>query len=177
MRMPSSTLVQTAVFAVGVLLLGLLNSFVNPSALDLGNDYFPANPAAVVVSGEPLEHGYATTSYADLFSYLDLLYEEPPFVVVLDARSAEHYAAGHIPGAFLLDQFHQDRYIDALLPTLKQAAMVVVYCTGGDCEDSIFLSNSLVYHYGMDKDSISIFEGGVALWEEQGSPLKEGSAR
>jgi len=175
--MPASTFVQTAVFAVGVLLLGLLNSFLNPSALDLGNDYFPANPSALVPSGEPLEHGYESTSHTDLFSYLDLLYEEPPFVVVLDARSAEHYETGHIPGAFLLDQFHQDRYIDALLPTLKQADMVVVYCTGGDCEDSIFLSNSLVYHYGISKDSISIFDGGVALWEEQGYPLKEGAER
>jgi rhodanese-related sulfurtransferase len=177
MKLPSSTFAQTALFAAGVLVLGLLNSFLNPLALDLSNDYFPAGAAVASISGNTLEHNYNIIGEDELHSYLDLLFEDPPFVVVLDARSAEHYAAGHIPGAFLLDQFHQEETIGTLLPILKEAAMIVVYCTGGDCEDSIFLSNSLVYNHGLDTEIISIFEGGMEEWEKMGYELKEGEGR
>lgn len=177
MRLPTSTFAQTALFAAGILVLGLLNSLLNPSALDLGNDYFPAGATVESVDGSSLVHSYGTIDHDTLHSYLDLLYEEPPFIVVLDARSESHYAAGHIPGAFLLDQFHQEDTIDALLPILKEAAMIVVYCTGGDCEDSIFLSNSLVYNHGLDMEIISIFEGGVEEWEAMAYELKEGEGR
>ena len=187
MRTPSSTLAQTACFATGVLVLGLLNSLLNPDALSLGYNYFPTGisasnqevgaTASASTNGKSLQHGFATKSIDDVHSYLDLLYEDPPFVVLLDARSASHYEAGHIPGAFLLDQFRQDDTIDELLPILKEAAIIVVYCTGGECEDSIFLSTSLVYNHGISADDISIFEGGIELWEQHGYELKEGKQR
>jgi rhodanese-related sulfurtransferase len=164
-------------FAVGVLLLGLANSWLNPGALQLGRDYFPAGVAAEDGTGEPLEHGYQTVDYETLASYQELLFEEPPYVVVLDARSAAHYEEGHIPGAYLLDHYHQDDHMDALLPLLQDAPMIVVYCTGGDCEDSIFLCNDLVRTYGIYQEALYIFEGGITAWEEQGAPLQEGARR
>lgn len=177
MRLPTSTLAQTAVFAISVLVLGVLNSYINPSALRLHVAYI--NPAETVIDdeGNSLSHGYQTASHEDVNSYLDLLYEDPPYVVLLDARSEAHYEEGHIAGAFLLDHYRQDQYIEELKPVLNDSAIIVIYCTGGDCEDSIFLSNSLVYNHGIEKEKIYIFEGGVELWEEVGHPLKESAER
>jgi len=177
MRLPSSTCAQTAAFAIGVLALGIFNSYLNPSALRLHVVYI--NPTVLHGNGESkeLEHGYQTASAEDVKSYLDLLYEDPPYVMVIDARSKAHYEEGHIPGSFLLDHYHQDRYIEELKPVLEESAIIVIYCTGGDCEDSIFLSNSLVYHHGVEKEKIYIFEGGVEVWEGLAFPMKEGGER
>ncbi|MCP4091842.1 MAG: rhodanese-like domain-containing protein [Planctomycetes bacterium] len=177
MRLPTSTLAQTAVFALGVLVLGVLNSYINPNALRLHVAHI--NPTEIHNGGEGkgLEHGYQTASAEDVKSYLDLLYEDPPYVMMIDARSEAHYQEGHIPGSFLLDHYHQDQYIKELKPTLEESAIIVIYCTGGDCEDSIFLSNSLVYNHGVEKEKIFIFEGGVEVWEEKGYPMKEGAER
>lgn len=175
MKLPQSLLGQTLAFAVASVVLGLGNVWLNPEALHLGRDYFPGGSQAS--STQKLEHEFQTIGAEELHSYLDLLYDEPPYVMVLDARSEGHYRRGHIPGSYLLDQYHQEATLSEIMPILEQAPQVVVYCTGGDCEDSIFLCRSLVYDHGILQESLYIFEGGSSEWKELGYPMKEGDER
>lgn len=180
MNAPSSTLSQTIIFSAAVLVLGLLNSFLNPTALDLGRDYFPK----LISSDQPVDGGHSDLPQHDFgVMTADLLLEFLPELmdsnaaVLIDARSSEHYEADHIPGAYLVHHYTKDNYIDAVLPQMREAGYVIVYCRGGDCEDSIFLATDLVYHHGIEKEVIYIYEGGIAEWESLGHPLKEGIER
>ncbi|MHC4379835.1 MAG: rhodanese-like domain-containing protein [Planctomycetota bacterium] len=164
MKNPSNTITQA--FAVGgiVLVLALLNSWINPTAVDLGRNYF----AKV--------HDFQTIEAADILEFLpDLL--ESDFAVLIDARDADHYAAGHIPGAYLLDNYNLEDTLHLALPAMQAAGFVIVYCKGGDCEDSIFLATDLVYRHGIEKEVVYIYEGGTEHWEALGHPLKEGMDR
>ena len=55
--------------------------------------------------------------------------------------------------------------------------IVVVYCKGGDCEDSIFLARDLVYKHAVPLESLYIYEGGMNDWNTNGSPVQSGGVR
>lgn len=54
--------------------------------------------------------------------------------MILDARSPERFAEGHIPGArnLYVDQF--DNFFPELEPLLDKGGQIVVYCDGVDCD-------------------------------------------
>jgi len=91
--------------------------------------------------------------------------------VLLDARTADVYAAGHIPGALNLPAAEFDQAYPGLKSRIKAASLLVVYCDGGDCE----LSHDLA---GMLKDMghgpIQLFPGGFDAWMEAGHDMREG---
>jgi 3-mercaptopyruvate sulfurtransferase SseA len=60
---------------------------------------------------------------------------------------------------------------------MQEAGYVIIYCAGGDCEDSIFLATDLVYRYGIEKEVLYIYEGGMEEWEGLGHPIATGEAR
>lgn len=94
-------------------------------------------------------------------------------IVFVDARNDEHYLAGHIPGAYQLDHYHPENYLDAVLPACQVAQKIVVYCTGGACEDSeqtaIFLRDS-----GVPKERLLVYAGGFDEWSANGMPVEVG---
>ncbi len=179
MQVPTSTLGQSLCFSALVLILALANSFLNPRALDLTRDYFPQAQSAALTSSKPSssalpKHDFGVMTAEDILEFLPDFKKEDHMVICLDARSPSHYRNGHIPGAYLLDHYHQDDYLPQLVPMLKQAGYVIVYCKGGDCEDSIFLATDLVYHQGIEKEVVYIYEGGFHEWREKGLPITEG---
>lgn len=179
MKMPSTTLGQTAAFSGLVLVLALLNSWINPTALDLGRDYFPSLGGSSSDTGSSLSTGLPEHDFGvmDLEMMLEFLPEFPvdgSGIVLIDARSEEHFLEGHIPGAKLLHHYRKEDYIDAVLPAMQDAGYVVIYCKGGDCEDSIHLATDLVYHHGIEKEVLYIYEGGIEEWENAGHPIAEG---
>lgn len=91
--------------------------------------------------------------------------------VLLDARAADVYAAGHIPGALNLPTAEFDQAYPGLKARIAAASLLVVYCDGGDCE----LSHDLA---GMLKDlghgPIQLFPGGFDAWMEAGYDMREG---
>ncbi len=95
-------------------------------------------------------------------------------IVIVDARNDEHFAEGHIPGAFQIDNYNVDRDFGAVLPYLEAAERVIVYCGGGDCEDSIFLATELESR-GIEFDKLAVFEGGMKEWVAEELPLEEGA--
>ena len=53
---------------------------------------------------------------------------------------------------------------------------MIIYCAGGDCEDSIQLATDLVFTHGLSKEMIAIYEGGYEEWvnAELGTAMTEG---
>ncbi|MDP6963285.1 MAG: rhodanese-like domain-containing protein [Planctomycetota bacterium] len=165
------TLLQSLLFAGLCCLFSFANLFINPSALSLSTNYSPSS------SSVALEHEFGEIEYTELQSYLELLNDDPPYVVVIDARNEAAYELGHIPGAYLVDHYRQQQYLDQLAPLISQTPIVVVYCKGGDCEDSIFLARDLAYKYDVAVESLFIYEGGTNDWQANGLELKTGIER
>ncbi|OGF14682.1 MAG: hypothetical protein A2W00_03995 [Candidatus Eisenbacteria bacterium RBG_16_71_46] len=92
-------------------------------------------------------------------------------VMVIDARAADEYAAGHIAGALNLP------YNDALAEPARVARLdprgrpIVVYCDGGTCELSMDLAKLLVES---GKRRVLVYERGIAGWEAAGYALAHG---
>ena len=106
------------------------------------------------------------------------LFEDPrsqqELIVFIDARNDEHYMAGHIPGAYQFDHYHPDKYLSAVIPACQQAQQIVVYCKGGECEDSEFAALMLRDSVGIAKEKLFVYAGGITDWEAAGHPLEIG---
>jgi rhodanese-related sulfurtransferase len=93
---------------------------------------------------------------------------------IVDARSTEEFAEGHIPGAVNLpfDDVYRD---EARLKAFDSGGRpIIVYCGGGDCELSKSLALSLVQVGGQKK--VLVFTGGITDWQKAGYPLVKGAA-
>jgi len=117
------------------------------------------------------EKGLATVT----FDEVKALFEDPMYqygaYVFVDARNDERFAEGHIPGALQLDHYHVERYIGAVLEQIPGKLKVIVYCTGGSCEDSEFAAMDLVYS-GVPASQLAVYLGGIEEWKARGMPLQ-----
>lgn len=98
-------------------------------------------------------------------------------MIFVDARRRSDYEEGHIPGAVWLYHYQSERLFPDVRDDLEQAFIIVVYCNGGDCEDSIHLASDLSSHYGLPSENIFVFEGGMSEWREAGFPVQVGGER
>ena len=168
MKLPRTLLGEAATLAVLVLIVALIANALHPKGLNLGKDYFPHD------SSTNLQHDFDVLSFEDTKDWYPYAKDEDGGVVFLDARSEKDYVAGHIPGARLCHHYHQDLYVPEILDLLKGADMIVIYCAGGQCEDSIQLATDLVYRHGVPKAALAIFEGGYEQWIDDGMEIQKG---
>ena len=91
----------------------------------------------------------------------------------IDARGDDAYADGHIPGAIQCDHYRFDEYFDGVFSLTECAEKVVVYCSGGECEDSVLLCRDLL---GVDVcyEKLYLFRGGCVEWSANGMPCRKG---
>lgn len=89
-------------------------------------------------------------------------------VIFLDARYPEDYEEGCIPGALLLPFEEIDDYWYGVEARLPKDHHIVTYCSGDECELSLFLAR---YLRDEGYEHLSIFYGGARLWEENGMPM------
>ena len=156
MKRPPSLLGQATVFLIVGFAFSMIANAIHPSGVELSRNYFQqAAP----------EHGFTVIDTEELAEWLEFLSQDEGGNLLLDARGPDSFALGHIPGAILVDHYHQQDYIPAILPALQRAAMVIVYCNGGDCEDSLFLAHDLVYEYGLMPEVLHVYEGGLDAWQ------------
>lgn len=97
-----------------------------------------------------------------------------PFV---DARRTAVYEQGHIAGARNISVWESD--LDDKLKAfyeegLDPEAPVVVYCSGGNCEDSHTLGQRL---WGLGFNNVLVYKDGYPDWLKQGGPTRTGSGR
>ena len=105
------------------------------------------------------------------------LFQDPRFkqgsIVFIDARDEQHYQEGHIPGAYEFDPYRPEKYFAAVLPVCKAAEQIVVYCNGGDCDDSESAA-LLLRDVGIANQKLFVYGGGITEWTTNGLPVETG---
>ena len=131
----------------------------------------PLDPAIVA---RLAEKGLQAMTLAEaLTTWQDPMRQYEAFVFV-DARDDLHYEEGHIPGAWPFDPFRPDAYLPDLMPLLPTSMKLVVYCNGGDCEDSESAAIQLL-QWGADASRLFVFAGGITAWRDAGLPVEKGA--
>jgi len=131
-------------------------------------------PAAKTENTKRLQHDYQEIDFAELVR----VFQEPATAqglnLFVDARKPDLYEEGHIPGAMQCDPYEPDEALDDIVARANGVERVIVYCGGGDCEDSIFMCRELV-EAGVASDSIYLYPGGWKEWTTNEMPTQAGS--
>jgi rhodanese-related sulfurtransferase len=137
-------------------------------------------------SGIPLVGNWPSVSGSDTVAVPPSADEgDPPFIsldeaaakfqlrdaVFIDARDPEDYEYGRIRGALNLPYDYLEDYWDEVVPELPKDKQYVIYCSGTECELSLFLARDMVYD-GFEK--VFIFYGGWREWERAKLPTESG---
>jgi rhodanese-related sulfurtransferase len=97
-------------------------------------------------------------------------------VLFLDARRSSVYRDGHITGARSVSVWEadvEDKVRGLFSEGRDQSAPIVVYCSGGDCEDSHMLGQKL---YFVGFDNVLVYKDGFPDWQKRGLPVSKGDA-
>ena len=89
-----------------------------------------------------------------------------PGFVLLDARSRESYAAGHLPGAVSLPHAEIDEDALAALPD----ELIVTYCWGPGCNGATRAAARVA---GLGRE-VKEMIGGYEYWVREGHPVETG---
>jgi rhodanese-related sulfurtransferase len=95
-------------------------------------------------------------------------------VLVVDARRKKDYEQGHIAGARNISPWEgdADAKITALVNEGRDGAIpIVVYCSGGDCEDSHMLATRV---YGGGFNNLLVYRDGWPDWVKRGGKSAAG---
>lgn len=126
-------------------------------------------PAAPVAAAAFFRERLAfTTDPADV--HADLAAGGAPFVVV-DARSPEAFARGHVPGAISFP--HRTMTAETAARLLPAGVVVVTYCDGVHCNASTRAAARLAALGYEVKEMLDGLEG----WRRDGLPVEEGAGR
>ncbi|MGK3141438.1 rhodanese-like domain-containing protein [Pantoea sp. C2G6] len=107
--------------------------------------------------------------YTDAWDLAEDLAQQQPDIVVIDARAAAAYRAGHICGAINFPH----REIDAATTAqLDRHKVYVTYCDGIGCNGSTKAAWKLASFGFQVKELI----GGLDFWKRDGHPLTWGEA-
>jgi rhodanese-related sulfurtransferase len=98
-------------------------------------------------------------------------------VLFLDARRTKIYEEGHIAGAQPMSVWESDvdqKTVALLNEGRDQELPIVIYCSGGDCEDSHMLSEKL---FGAGFNNLLVYRDGWPDWVKRGGAQAKGPAR
>ncbi|HYO75685.1 MAG TPA: rhodanese-like domain-containing protein [Thermoanaerobaculia bacterium] len=96
----------------------------------------------------------------------------------LDARRTSVYEAGHIAGSrtFSVWESDIDDKVNALYEQRsdprEQNQPIVIYCSGGACEDSHMLAQKL---WGIQFNNIYVYKDGFPDWQQRGGAVRTGA--
>ena len=181
--------------------LAFVANEVSPRGLSLTRNYFPGStPSSSRVASaadqtpHPGDTGVAAASPAELLAarlrakglqlvesnQVAQLFRDPRYeqelILFIDARDDRHYQDGHIPGAYQFDHYRAEKYLANVLTACQWAEQIVVYCTGGDCEDSEFAA-IMLRDAGIPKEKLFVYGGGITEWTTNGLPLEVGGRK
>lgn len=121
------------------------------------------------------DHEYQKIKTEGVAELLDDPNTEMGLNLILDARDADHFEEGHIPGAIHLNYYELENVMDEILQErLAAAEKIVVYCNGGQCSDSIYMCRDLIGEYDVDYDHVYLYGGGWKAWTAKGQPVATG---
>ncbi len=183
------TITQATLFLIAAAALGLAGNAIHPDGLELGRDYFPVDRLDEAAGqSDGAENGDEVPDPRRDFQMMDRAtahdwwqaswdteagaWNAANGIFFLDARRPDSYATGHIPGAFLADPYGDEKIIsEELAAKLREEAFaVIIYCNGGDCEDSLTVAFQLKYGHQVPEELIHVYEGGWTDWRGAGLP-------
>ncbi len=192
---------EAVIVAVMGALLAFAANAVSPRGLILTRDYFPGairksssttlrtNATPGVVGTNVTKPSTAEVLAARLqakglqlvdSNQVAQLFRDPRYeqelIVFIDARDDRHYQEGHVPGAYQFDHYRAENYFAAVMPACQSAEQIVVYCTGGDCEDSEFTAITLG-SAGIPKERLFVYGGGMTEWVKLALPVEIGGRK
>ena len=100
-------------------------------------------------------------------------------VLFLDARRTSVYEQGHIAGArsFSVWEADVDEKVNKLFEERNDPAQqlqpIVIYCSGGDCEDSHMLAQKL---WGLQFNNVYVYKDGYPDWVKRSGATRTGGA-
>ncbi|MHB8798840.1 MAG: rhodanese-like domain-containing protein [Thermoanaerobaculia bacterium] len=96
----------------------------------------------------------------------------------LDARRSKDFAEGHVAGARSFPIWEAavvKERVEALVAEGRDHTLpVVLYCTGGDCEDSHMLAQTL---FGAGFENLLVYRDGYPDWQSRGGAVSTGRGR
>lgn len=101
----------------------------------------------------------------DCWDVHDSLEKNPDSFVLLDVRSPESFAAGHVPGAINLPH---GRIVERNLEVFPAQRLFVVYCNGPHCNGA----DRAALRLARLGRSVKKMIGGVSGWLDQGFTLE-----
>jgi len=183
-----------AVAVIGATLAFAANA-LSPRGLHLNEDYFRGTqrpPASAPIANNPSANTNSQTDTvaAELKAkglqavdgnralglFQDPLYQTES-IIFLDARDDQHYREGHIPGAYQFDNYHPENYIATVFPVCQKASQIVVYCNGGNCEDSQFAALRLRDDLKIPGEKLFVYVGGITEWTARSRPIETGERK
>lgn len=184
-----SALREALLIACVGMLLALAANALSPRGVNLSRDYFPpiaplaqSASAAVETNAPPQTNALALRLAAKGLQLISVervaeLMNDPRAqtggVIFIDARNDRAYKEGHLPGAYQLDYYKPAQYLPEVLPASLVAELIVIYCNGGECEDSEFTAQFLT-SAGVPAQKLFVFGGGFHEWKTRGLPLETG---
>lgn len=99
-------------------------------------------------------------------------------VLFLDARRTSIYEQGHITGARPMSVWESDldekvnKLFEERSSPEQQVLPIVVYCSGGDCEDSHMLAQKL---WGIQFNNVYVYKDGYPDWQKRGGATRTGA--
>lgn len=92
--------------------------------------------------------------------------------IFIDARRTDVYNSGHVKGARSMPVWEadiDDRVRDFFNEVTDQQQPIVVYCTGGNCEDSHMLADKL---WGAGFENVLVHTDGFPGWQKIGGAVE-----
>ncbi len=106
----------------------------------------------------------STVTHVDAIAASQLLSSHPE-TVVLDVRTPEEFAAGHIAGKVVNVDFKAENFREEVAK-LDRATPYLVHCQGGGRSTSTL---AILNELGFEK--VSHLDGGLSAWTESGETL------
>ena len=120
------------------------------------------------------ERGLGLARLAEVEAWFADPAHELEAIIFVDARNRSLYQEGHVPAAYRFDHFYPQDTLAEVLPAALAAQLVIVYCNGGDCEDSEFAA-LLLLNAGVQADRLRVYAGGLEEWRDAGLPIEVGA--
>ncbi len=80
---------------------------------------------------------------------------------LIDARSEEEYASGHLPGAINIPGYASVDRIMGSFTDIDKNTMIVLYCSGVECPYADRIAGFLRFQ---EFSSVYVFSGGIDAW-------------
>ncbi|MDX9709699.1 MAG: rhodanese-like domain-containing protein [Trichloromonas sp.] len=90
--------------------------------------------------------------------------------LAVDARAAEVYSEGHLPGAMSFPLGEYDQVLPEFRERVSKEMTLILYCSGFGCPDSFDLGERLLAEGYQD---VRVYEGGFPEWRDAGLPVEK----